>query len=173
MEKKTVTTAVLALVFSIAGIFLFGGTCLAEKMAYVDLAVVFDGYEKTKNYDVKLESSRKAEQEKIDKKVEEIKTLQDKLPLLSEGEKKTKQEEVDKLARDLQEYQRNTETNLVKERNDKLEDVLKDIQKIVEEVAKQEKYDLIVNERALLYGNDKLDISDVILKKLNEKYKKG
>jgi len=172
MVSKT-KMLLLAFVVSVAGIFLFGSTCSAEKIAYVDLAVIFDGYNKTKDYDVKLEDSRKTEQEKIDKKVEEIKTLQDKLPLLSDDEKKSKQEEIDKLAQGLQEYQRNAETTLIKDRNDKLQEVLKDIQGVVDEIAKQEGYDYILNERALLYGNSKLSISDAVLKKLNDKYKKG
>jgi outer membrane protein len=159
-------------VIFVASIFLFQGICFAQKIAFVDLAVVFDGYEKTKDYDVKLDGARKTEQEKIDKKVEEIKTLQDKLPLLSEGEKTAKQGEIDKLARDLQDYQRTAETTLIKDRNDKLEEVLKDIQGVVDELAKQEGYDIIVNNRALLYGNNSLDITTTVVKKLNEKYKK-
>jgi len=157
----------------VASIFLLQGTCLAQKIAYVDLAVVFDGYAKTKDYDVTLDSARKVEQDKIDKKVEEIKSLQDKLPLLAETEKKAKQDEIDKLAGNLQEYQRAAETNLIKNRNTKLEEVLKDIQGVVDEIAKQNGYELVINERALLYSVDSLNITDSVIKKLNEKYKKG
>jgi outer membrane protein len=146
---------------------------LAEKIAYVDLALVFDGYEKTKDFDLKLDGARKTEQEKIDKKVEEIKGLQDKLPLLSDEEKKNKQTEMEQLAKDLQEYQRNAETTLIKDRNDKLQEVLKDIQSVVEELAKKDGYDLVLNERTLLYAGDNLNITDAVLKKLNEQYKKG
>ncbi|MDD5618598.1 MAG: OmpH family outer membrane protein [Candidatus Omnitrophica bacterium] len=173
MANKTKILAVLAFVSFLAVTFLFTNTCFAEKISYVDLAVVFDGYEKTKDYDVKLEGIRKTEQDKIDKKVEQIKALQDKMSLLSDAEKNKKQEEIDKLARELQEYQRSAETTLVKDRNEKLQEVLKDIQAVVEEMAKKDGYDLVINERTLLYANDKLNITDTVLKKLNDKYKKG
>jgi outer membrane protein len=173
MKERMKLLVVTVVVFFMAGAFLFSNTCLAEKIAYVDLALVFDGYEKTKDFDLKLDGARKTEQEKIDKKVEEIKGLQDKLPLLSDEEKKNKQTEMEQLAKDLQEYQRNAETTLIKDRNDKLQEVLKDIQSVVEELAKKDGYDLVLNERTLLYAGDNLNITDAVLKKLNEQYKKG
>jgi Skp family chaperone for outer membrane proteins len=54
-----------------------------------------------------------------------------------------------------------------------LEEVLKDIQTVVDELAKQNGYELVINERALLYSVDSLNITDSVVKKLNEKYKKG
>ncbi len=142
-------------------------------IAYVDLATVFDGYEKTKDYDVTLEQSQKQKQDEIDKKVENIKQLQDKLDLLNEEEKKTKQEEILELTKSLQEFQRSAEMDLTEQRNAKLKEVLQDIQDVVEEIAKQNKYDYILNDRVLLYGNETLNISQEVLNKLNEKYKKN
>jgi len=142
------------------------------KIAYVDLASVFDGYQKTKDYDIKLEGNQKEKQKEIDKKVEEIKGMQDKLDLLAEKEKKTKQEEIDKKTVELQEFQRNAEVSLREERNEKLKEVLQDIQDVVEGIAKEKGYDYILNDRVLLYGNESLNISNEVLTKLNENYKK-
>ncbi len=165
----------IVVIFVFAAFFLgmfLTGFAFAEKIAYVDLAAVFDGYEKTKDYDVNLENEQKGKQTEIDKKVEEIKAMQDKLDLLSDKEKKAKQEQIDSKTRELQEFQRNAEIDLREERNEKLKGVLQDIQDVVEEIAKQKKYDYILNDRVLLYGDESLDISKDVLKKLNDNYKK-
>lgn len=166
---------VIALFFAvfILNIFLLKELFAAEaKIAFVDLSVVFDEYTKTKDYDSQLEDSQDAKQKEIDKKVQAIKEMQDKLPLLAEKEKKNKQEEIDSKTRDLEGFRRDAENDLRKQRDERLKEVLEDIQKVVEDVAKQKGYDFILNERVLLYGNDSLDISKDILKMLNDNYKK-
>ena len=169
MEKLA---RILVCVVFMLGVFLSQDVFAAEKIVYVDLGLVFDGYEKTKDFDVKLEDTQKTEQERIDSKVDQIKELQDKLPLLSEEEKEGKKGEIDSLTRDLQEFQRSAEIDLRRQRDEKLREILKDIQDTIQEVAKDKKYTFVLNERVLLYGEDNLDISDDILKKLNDSYKK-
>ena len=169
MEKLA---RILVCVVFMLGVFLLQDVFAAEKIVYVDLGLVFDGYEKTKDFDVKLEDTQKTEQERIDSKVEQIKELQDKLPLLSEEEKENKEGEIDSLTRDLQEFQRSAEMDLRRQRDEKLREILKDIQDTIKEIAKDKKYTFVLNERVLLYGDDNLDISDDILKKLNDSYKK-
>jgi outer membrane protein len=172
MKGKCRLVAGLVFVFFLANIFLLGEVLAADnKIVYVDLAKIFDEYEKTKDYDVKLEATQNAKQVEIDKMVEEIKGMQDKLDLLTDAEKKSKQEEIDNKTKELQEFQRSAEEGLKEDRNEKLKEVLEDIQKIVEELAAQNKYDFILNDRVLLYGSDSLDITVEVLKKLNEGYK--
>jgi len=165
-------TRILVIAVFVLGIFLLQDTFAAENIAYVDLGLVFDGYEKTKDFDVKLEGSQKSEQEKIDSKVEQIKQLQDKLPLLSDKEKETKGLEIDSLTRDLQEFQSSAEMELRSSRDEKLREILKDIQDTIEKVAQEKEYKFILNDRMLLYGDTTLDISNDILKRLNDSYKK-
>ncbi|MDD5006197.1 MAG: OmpH family outer membrane protein [Candidatus Omnitrophica bacterium] len=166
--------AILTLAVFMLGVFLLSNSFAADnKIAYVDLAVVFDGYNKTKDFDAKLEEAQKAEQVKIDKKVEAIKAIQDKLPLLSDEEKKKKEAEIDGMAKELQEYQSKAEASLRKDRDEKLKEVLKDIQAVVEKMAKDKGYDLILNGRTLLYGNNAMDITEGIVKILNGNYKKS
>ncbi|NQU18676.1 OmpH family outer membrane protein [bacterium] len=169
MEKLA---RILVCVVFMLGVFLLQDVFAAEKIVYVDLGLVFDGYEKTKDFDVKLEDTQKTEQERIDSKVDQIKELQDKLPLLSEEEKESKEGEIDGLTRDLQEFQRSAEMDLRSQRDEKLREILKDIQDTIKEVAKDKKYTFVLNERVLLYGDDNLNISDDILKKLNDSYTK-
>ena len=142
------------------------------KIAYVDLSSIFDSYEKTKTFDKKLEVTQKQKREKLDKMVDEIKGLEDKLSLLSENEREKKQGEIQKKAQSLEAFQREAETDLRKERDERLKEILQDIQEVVEEIAKKEGYDVILNDRVMLYGDKKMDISKKILAELNAKYKK-
>jgi outer membrane protein len=152
-------------------VFLSQQAFAESKSAYVDLASVFDGYDKTKDYDVKLESDQKTKQKDIDSKVEAIKKLQDELPLLAEKEKKSKQEQIDTKTKELQEFQRTAELDLRKQRDDRLKEVLQDIEDVIEGIAKQKGYDFIFNDRMLLYSNKSLDISKDVLQSLNDNYK--
>jgi outer membrane protein len=168
IKKFAVIFLFVAFVFSIG---LVKDVFAAGKIAFVDLATVFDGYEKTKEYDVKLESTQKEKQTEIDKRVNAIKEMQNKLPLLSDQEKKGKETEISTKTKELQEFQSAAEIDLREERNERLKEVLQDIQNVVEEIAKANQYDFILNDRVLLYGNDALDISKEVLSKINEKYK--
>lgn len=172
MKYKRRLISMLILAVFVLNVSLLQNAFAAEKIVYVDLAAVFDGYEKTKDYDVTLEQSQKEKQTEIDAKVETIKQMQDKLDLLNEEEKSTRQEEIFELTKDLQEFQRTAETDLTEQRNERLKEVLQDIQDVVEEIAKQNKYDYILNDRVLLYGDETLNISQDVLKKLNENHKK-
>ena len=63
-------------------------------------------------------------------------------------------------------------TDLTKQRDEKIREILLEIEKVVSDYAKQEKYDLILNDRVLIYGDDGLDISTKILELLNAEYNK-
>jgi len=50
---------------------------------------------------------------------------------------------------------------------------LLEIEKVVSDYAKKEGYDLILNDRVLIFGSDALDVTDKILEKVNEIYNKN
>ncbi|MFC1753024.1 OmpH family outer membrane protein [Thermoproteota archaeon] len=80
--------------------------------------------------------------------------------------------EVDSKTRELQDYQRGAEMELMKDRDERLKEILKDIQDVIAVIAKKEGYDYILNDRVLLYKNESMDISEQILKQLNDNLKK-
>ena len=170
MKKRMIVGFVL--MAAVLLIFSVGKSYAESKIVYADLSIIFEGYKKTKDFDVGLEGTQKSKQKEIDKKVDEIKKLQDKLSLLSEKEKGKKESEIEKKTRLLQDFQRNTEMDLRRTRDEKLKEILKDIQDVVEEVAQKEGYDFVLNDRVLLYGGKDANISKMILDKLNENYKK-
>jgi len=171
--RTTSGVKVLVGALVVLGAFLVKQSFAAEaKFAYVDLATAFDSYQKTKDYDTKLQDMQQGKQKEIDVKVKEIKDAQDKLPLLAEKEKAKKQAEIDAKTKDLQDFQRKAETELREQRDNSLKEILKDIQDVVNDMSKKEKYMFVFNERVLLYGDPALDITKTVVDKLNSQVSK-
>ncbi len=156
-----------------AVIFLFGITpTFAEdkvKIGYVDLSRLFDEYYKTKEYDKVLEGEHKVYEQESKAKIEEIREAQGKLALLKEDQKKATEDEIEKKKNALLEYDRQKKTDLTKERNEKIREILLEIEKIVSGYAEQNGYNIILNDRVLIYADKGLDLTEDILKNLNAK----
>jgi len=142
------------------------------KYGYVDLSRIFDEYQKTKEYDDALTAKQKVKGEERNKKINEIKDLQAKLALLNDKEKEKVQAQLDAKMKTLQEFDREATADLRKQRDDLVREILKDIEKVIREYAQKEKYNLIFNDRILLYGDEGYDITQPLVKILNDKYKK-
>ena len=139
------------------------------RIGYVDLSRLFDEYYKTKDYDKVLESKH-GELEKVGKeKIEKIRESEGKLALLKEDQKKKLEEEIDVMKGIAQEFVRQEQSNLTKERNEKIREILLEIEKKVSDFAEKENYDIILNERVLIYGDPAKDLTEKILTILNEK----
>ncbi|MDO8525898.1 MAG: OmpH family outer membrane protein [Candidatus Omnitrophota bacterium] len=138
------------------------------KLAYVDLAKVFDEYGKTKESEKALEAKGKSAEAERSKMVEEVKKMKDEQALLSEKGKAEKQAAIDARIKTLQDYDTKTRGELVKERNEALGGIMKDIEKIVNDYAKANGYDLVLNSRMMLYGAEQYDLTGEILARLNK-----
>ena len=142
------------------------------KIAWIDLSRLFNEYEKTKLYDVELEKDSKTFEDDRQKMIDQVRDGQNKLTLLKEDEKKKLQEDLDKQRAQLVEYDRQKRTDLLKKRDEKVREILLEIEKLVSDYAKKEGYTLVLNDRVLIYGDQGYNITDPILKMLNENYSK-
>ena len=166
--KILALTVACALVFASTGHAQEAG----KKIAFLDLSKLFDNYQKTKEYDTTLESSHATFKKEHDTKVEKIKDAQSKLDLMKEDEKAKLQKDIDQMIADLNEFDRSKTTDLRKQRDEKVREILLEIEKIVSDFAKTNKYDLILNDRVLIYGNETMDVTEQVLKILNDSYNK-
>lgn len=155
------------------GLTVLSATAAAQdKLGYVDLSRIFSEYGKTKDYDKILTDKQRVYTAERDKKVADIKQLQDKFNLLSDKEKESKQGELEKKVKDLQEFDRQKQTDLRKDQDEKMKDILKDIEDTVKQYAEKEGYTMVFNDRVLVYESKNLDITDKILDALNKGSKK-
>lgn len=151
---------------------LVGTSFAAEKFAYVDLSRIFSEYGKTKEYDKVLGDKENVYSAEREKKVNEIKQFQDKFNLLSEKEKETKKADLESRVKTFQDYDRQKQADLRKEQDEKMKEILKDIEDAVKQYSEKEGHILVFNDRVLVYQNKNLDITDKIVAILNKSYKK-
>ncbi|MBM3245938.1 MAG: OmpH family outer membrane protein [Candidatus Omnitrophica bacterium] len=156
--------------------FLAGAAGLAlaaeKKLAYVDLSRIFSEYSKTKSYDKTLSDKESSYEAERNKKVEEVKQLQDKVNLLSDKEKEAKKPDLDAKIKTLQEFDRQKQTDLRKEQDEKMKELLKDIEDVIKKYAEKEGYSMVFNNRVLVYEDKTMDITEKIIDLLNKGSKK-
>ena len=168
---KSLKVFSLILAFLIAGAYpVFAQQAL--KIAYVDVGRLFDEYEKTKAYDKVLEADSKKFEEERNKKIDQIKEFQGKLAMLKDAEKAKSEKDMEKLKNEIIEFDRTKRTDLTKARDEKVREILLEIEKVVAEYAKANGITFVLNDRTLIYGQEDLNITAPILKTLNENYAK-
>lgn len=171
IQKFSLTVIVLHLFLGVV----WTSCAYAEKIAFVDVAKVFDSYEKTKQNDQILADQGKKKQNERDAMVQEIRRMKDELALLADKNKEEKQTEIDRKIRVLQEFDSKAREELGNKRDEAVKEILKDIDSVMTDYGAQKGYDLIFNERALLYRSAKYDVTTDVLSELNRRHqsKKG
>ena len=164
-----------AVIFGMAGMLLVSAPlaqAAQDKIGSVDLARVFDGYQKTKELDKALESKGAAKQADRDKMVADVKKLRDEAELLSAKAKEDKQVVIDEKIKTLQDFDRTTRDALRKERDGMVRDILKEIEVVMQDFGKAQGYAYIFNDRVLVYKTDQSDLTTQVIKVLNDNYTK-
>jgi outer membrane protein len=165
-----------ALGFFVGAVFclsVFAGAAhAADKLAYVDLGKIFGEYNKTKDYDKVLSDKESVYNTEREKRVTDLKQYDEKLSLLSEKERSAKKDEIQTKLKTFKDFETQKLTDLRKEQDEKMREILKDIQDAVKQYAEKEGYTLVFNDRVLVYQVSNLDISDKIIQIINSKYVK-
>ncbi len=86
-------------------------------------------------------------------------------PVLAEAERNKRQRELTEMDRELQRRQREFREDLNQRRNEELQALLDRAQRIVRQIAEQEKFDLIVQDA--VYFSPRVDITEKVLRALN------
>ncbi len=169
MKKILVIGLVSIMLLSVAG------TVLAQsesKIGFVDLSRSFDEYKKTKDFDKALEKKGDTKQEQREKLVKDIRKMRDELELMNEKARESKEKDIESSIRSLQEFDQDAKTGLTKERDDMVRDILREMNDTIKEYGEKNGYSIILNDRVLLYGKKTIDLTDEIIKILNDSYKK-
>jgi Outer membrane protein len=169
MRRYKILLAGIFCVFFLAG-NLFAQESVVKKIATVNLNQLFNDYDKTKAYDKKLEAEQKVKESARAKKIDEVKALQQKQALASEKDKEKIQAQIDDKMKSLQEFDRAANTDLRKIFDEYRIEILKDIEKSIRDFSVKEGFTIIFNERYLLYSDEQLDVTPMLLKIINDKY---
>lgn len=143
-----------------------------ERFATVDIGKVFDEYEKTKKYDQEFQTEGRLKQEERDAIVHEVRRLRDEQALLSEDARQQKQGDIDAKMKELDNFDGEVRKTLGEKRNKAVREVFQDIENLMTQYGERKGYDIIFNDRALLYKSKQFDVTPDILRELNDQYKK-
>ena len=137
------------------------------KIGYVNLAKIFDGYERTKASEAALEKQGKLKEDELEGRMAELKKLRQNLELLGDEAREAKSREIEEKAEELQRFRNATARDLGRERDRTARDILKAIQDGVGSYAKANGFTLVLDSRSLLYATPAQDVTDGVLKLLN------
>ncbi len=141
------------------------------KIGVIYLRKVFDSYEKTKDYDKKLQEETKQIEKKIRDLQQEIQKIQASLEVLGKEEKKEKIKELRKKQLELRRYRLEAMQDIGQERQRYMREILQDIKPIINDYAKKNGYDIILNGDMILYSVDSYDLTQEIVDLLNRSYR--
>ena len=139
------------------------------RVGFVNTDRIFREANTAKAAQAKLEQEFSRREKDLNDIGNNLKTLSDKFereaPTLSESQRAQRQKQLLDQDRDFQRKRREFQEDLNARKNEELQAVLDRANRVVKQVAEQEKYDLILQEA--VYINPKHDITDKVIKALN------
>ena len=139
------------------------------RLGFVSLDRIIKEAVPAKSAQAKLEQEFSKRDKELQSSGAAVKAAADQLereaPTLSEAQRSSRQKQLVELDRDFQRKRREFQEDLNNRRNEELQKVFDQANRVVKQVADAEKYDLILQEA--VYVNPKHDITDKVIKALN------
>ena len=119
----------------------------------------------------KLEAEFSRRENDLKKVADQLKRMQDELEkdgvTMPEAQRRTKERDFNEMSRDFQRKQREYQEDVNVRRNEELSQVIDQANRIIRQIAEQDKFDVILQEAA--YANPRIDITDKVIKALDAK----
>ena len=163
-----------AAVAAFALLALGAGTAVAAeyKVGFVNTERLFREAAPAKRAQLKLEkefAARDAEIQKLGKQVRDLQAQVEKDgATMSETERRNRERDLANLTRDLQRAQREFREDLNLRRNEELASVQERANKVIQQMAEAEKFDLILQD-PVVYASQRIDITEKVIKALADK----
>jgi outer membrane protein len=140
----------------------------AAKFGSIDVQKVLNESDVGKKAKSDLESLIKTKQSTIDEKgkaIEKMKAdLEKQASVLSPEARKTKEDELEKLLREYQRIVQDSQAEIKKKEGEFTDTILKEIRDLIEKMGEEQGYTLIIEKGMVLYSNKGIDITDAVLK---------
>ncbi|MBN2096973.1 MAG: OmpH family outer membrane protein [Candidatus Omnitrophica bacterium] len=161
-------------VLTVTLFFLVSTAVYAEgiKIGYINLKDVLDKYQKVTDGENELIKDAEAKNSQREKLVNDIKSLREKIDLLKDTQKEKKQQELDQKVKELQDFTNETRSGLRQDRDEKFREIMKEVKDVIEEYGQSRNYNIVIDDTLLLYKDANLDVTQDIIKTLNQRYKK-
>jgi outer membrane protein len=167
---KSIARHLLPVLFAAAAAFAHAQALADEfKIGFVNTDRIFREANMAKSAQAKLEQEFSRREKELNDLGAALKNASDKFereaPTLSESQRGQRQKQLIDMDRDFQRKRREFQEDLNARKNEELQQVLDRANRVVKQVAEQEKYDVILQEA--VYINPKLDITDKVIRALN------
>ncbi|HET8584321.1 MAG TPA: OmpH family outer membrane protein [Casimicrobiaceae bacterium] len=141
-------------------------------MGFVNTERLFREAAPAKRAQAKIEkefASRDAEIQKLAKQVRDLQaTLDRDGATMSDADRRNKERDLANQSRDLTRMQREFREDLNLRRNEELAGIQERANKVIQQIAADEKYDLILQD-PVVYASQRIDITDKVIKALADK----
>jgi outer membrane protein len=162
-------------IFALIGTTLLAGSSWAQtadfKIGFVNTERIFREAAPAQRAQKKLEkefAQRDADLQKMAKQAQTLQTQIEKEGVtMPEADRRNKERDLANLQRDFQRSQREFREDLNVRRNEELASVQERANKVIQQIAESEKFDLIVQEA--VFASTRVDITDRVLKALADK----
>lgn len=169
--RKLVLLAVLGMLTIVS----HAQTASTTKIGYADIDYIFTQMPESKQIDSELKSLQTQLKNQIDGKYQEFqKKLQDynaNLNNMIDAVKANTERELQQMQQNIEKLQQDAQVTVQNKNTALMEPVFTKVGKAIEDVAKENGYTFILNQQiggldVILYGDEKNDVSDLVLKKL-------
>jgi outer membrane protein len=141
------------------------------KVGFVKLERLFKEAAPAVKAQKKIEKEFAARDQELQKLAKQARDLQTSLEkdgvTMGESERRDKEQDLARMNRDLQRMQRELREDLNLRKNEELAAVLERANKVIQQIAESEKFDLILQEA--VYISPRIDITDRVIKALADK----
>ena len=148
------------------------GAAAPYKIGFVNTEKLFREAAPAKRAQAKLDrefAARDAEVQKLTKQVRDLQGSLDKDgATMAEGDRRNKERDLANLSRDLQRAQREFREDLNLRRNEELSALQERANKVIQQIAEAEKFDLILQD-PVVYASQRIDITDKVIRALADK----
>ena len=168
---------VLLLAFALLLCGAFTATAAETKIGVVDLQKALNLSAEGKAAKEKISSKVKDYETVINKQQAELKSLKEDLEkqsaVLSPEARDSKEHDYQQKLKEFQRYTKDVQDELQQQDSEHTNRIIDKLVKLVQEVGKRDGYDLIVerNSGGVIYAGDKVDITDVVLKEFDTRFK--
>ena len=119
----------------------------------------------------KIEAEFQKRDQELAKVADQLKKMQDDIEknsvTMSESQRRNREREFGELNREFQRKQREFREDLNQRRNEELAQVVEQANRVINQIAEQEKFDLILQDA--VYRSPRIDITDKVIKALESK----
>ena len=163
--------------------FVLGALCIASsdlladnlKVGFVNAAKVLEQAPQADDARASLEKEFSPRDKSLLNTQKEIRALEDKLTrdgaIMSESERNKLERDIVSRKRDLKRGQEEFREDLNIRRNESFDKLRRRVYEVIVDIAKKEKYDLIVSD-GVVYADNRIDITDKVVARLKQEFQK-